>query len=365
MKRKYISLLISIVSCFILSTSLVSSADGLPRDPNGDGFIDMSDAICIDNFLTGSDVPINLTSLDVDQNNVITPSDSLKIQLYSLGLINLPPSNSNDPLCNIYPSSRNYRRHDCLSNNNASYSQYSLSLIPYQNVFPDGLNSIIGENDLVPCTDTSVVWLSTGGSGFIVGNHVIATAAHCVYSKEDNEFYDVQVKIINSNSQLIQTINPRYIHIPSNYATFNNNNKFDYALIYVSENLSNYGRFKLGYPLNNYITAHKHVNVAGFPGTGGYPYENQNDPWGERYQSEGQLQYDSQSDLTDGRLYYDADTYPGDSGGPVYINESFYGGGNVYENKVAIGIHTNGGNSGVRINEMLLKFYCTNEHLIS
>ena len=67
------------------------------------------------------------------------------------------------------------------------------------------------------------------------------------------------------------------------------------------------------------------------------------------------------------RLIYNADTAGGDSGGPVYVNESFVGtisGVKVsYDYNTVIAIHTRGDNSGVRINFDIMYFCYQNSYL--
>lgn len=61
-------------------------------------------------------------------------------------------------------------------------------------------------DDRVPDTDVSVVRLEAGGhisSGFIIDNHIIATAAHCVYNYKNKHYNEnMRVDIIMKTVQV-------------------------------------------------------------------------------------------------------------------------------------------------------------------
>lgn len=260
-------------------------------------------------------------------------------------------------------SQRSYLRYDYKNPSNAPY-QYTIS-VP-ETVFNNDVQpySIIGSNDMVRDYDTSVVRLSVGGTGFIIGEHTIVTAGHCVYNSD--RFIDFTIDIVGNNNNTIKTINPRYVHVPKKYAdSTSDKNNYDYALIYVEEDLSEYGMFKMGICLDQYINDKGKVIVSGFPQV--YPDGYEGSEYGLRFKASGNIT----SVQTDGlRLSYNADTSNGDSGGPVYVNESYV---NIdvndkfhsikYDYNTVIAIHTHGGNSGVRINFDILQFCYQNVHL--
>lgn len=353
MKRKLISSIAAISLAVASAVSLTSSASGTPRDPNGDGIVNMSDAIYIKQYLNGRVLPNNLTSLDFDVNGIISQMDSYKLQYWCLSLYSPPSRPSNETIVQSTGSTVEYRRHNYNSSNMMSYFPYSLN-------FNDSLyslastQSIIGDNDMVRDYDTAVVRLSTGGTGFIIGEHTIATAAHCVYNRTSSEFLNFNISVIGNDNSVVTTMNPHYVHIPKNYIY--NTLGSDYALIYVDDNLSNYGKFYMGTALNDYVDRHGQVVVSGFPQE--YPNGYTGD-WGLRFKATGSVLSNSNSKV----LYYDADTIGGDSGGPVYVEEDIYLNGEYKEYKTAIAIHTNGGNYGTRINENILRFFYYNNHL--
>lgn len=190
----------------------------------------------------------------------------------------------------------------------------------------------------------------SGGTGFIIDGHTIVTAAHCVYDKTNKIFLDLSISILNENNVVIDTIYPKYAHIPQQYAT-NCTASYDYALIYVEEDLSEYGVFSLGVARDGLINNNTSVTVSGYP-----QYDMNNDgivEWGQRYKSNGNI-----TNITSSRIKYNADTSGGTSGGPVYIENTYYG----VDYKTAIAIHTSAGNYGVRITSDILKFYNANPY---
>ncbi|MGN1403294.1 MAG: trypsin-like serine peptidase [Ruminococcus sp.] len=171
----------------------------------------------------------------------------------------------------------------------------------------------------------AIVRLSVGGTGFIVDDHTIVTAAHCVISNEKRFSDDMTIDIVDSNNNVIKQVTPTAFHVPNDYRLGNPGNH-DYAMIEVADDLSSYGYLSMGVVLDNYVDKaySTTVKVSGFP-------QRDNEDWGQRYAGEGRI-----TSLTKDTLYYTVDTSGGDSGGPVYSEfEASYG----TEYKIVIGIH--------------------------
>lgn len=311
--------------------------------------------------------------------------DKAKIQQYLLGNIDDTglPGPSTETIT-ATSTTRVYLRHDCSDEIKWSSTEYSLTVdlldnsLSAQN-YEAMPRSIIGGNNMVSATDeTAIVKLSGSddgfGTGFIVGNHVIATAAHCVYT--GTEFRDLTIKIIDENNNVVETIQPQYYHVPKD-AIYNFNGvrtAYDYALIYVEEDLSEYGMFKMGVATNDYVLQNGGIVVSGFPGQ--YP-PNYSGPNGDiRFKASGNLYLSTASNINDLKLFYDADTFSGNSGGPVYVEEAFNVGGTWLTYKTVVAIHTSGVdtrpydfgydpnyNGGTRITPDVLKFYYNNTYL--
>ena len=217
-------------------------------------------------------------------------------------------------------------------------------------------------DDRVPDKDTSVVQLSIGGTGFIVDDHLIATAAHCVYGVDNKSFIkDLKVNIYDENcTKILKTITPKEVHMPL-YYSFKGDKRYDYALLYVEEDLSKYGEFSLSMPMDSFMTSGATVTVSGFPGG---TVSNPNAGGNKRYKADGEIMdirtYDPE--LWDYQIKYSTFTSGGDSGGPIYTTQTFDG--ETYH--TVVGIHTSSGGKvryGTRITTTLLMFYYNNDHI--
>ncbi len=84
-RKKLMSLVLAGIMAVMSCGSLASSAKELP-DPNGDGVLNMSDAVLIMQYLVGYLEPTDLSKLDADRNGVISQMDAFRIQLYEAHL---------------------------------------------------------------------------------------------------------------------------------------------------------------------------------------------------------------------------------------------------------------------------------------
>lgn len=110
---------------------------------------------------------------------------------------------------NAASKTRTYWRHDYSSTNLASHYEYTLTTGSTYNT-----KSVFPPNNMERDAETAVVRIDgPGGTGFIVDDHVIATAAHCVYNKTNNVFYNFNISIIDGKNNVIKTISPKYAHI--------------------------------------------------------------------------------------------------------------------------------------------------------
>lgn len=101
------------------------------------------------------------------------------------------------------------------------------------------------------------------GTGFIIGDHEIMTAAHCAYSFSDS----ATVTIPNANPYTSEavTLNVVAAHVPQAYI---NNSLYidDYAILTVSEDLSQYGSFLLGMGTNELQNKNVPIHCLGYLG---------------------------------------------------------------------------------------------------
>ncbi len=192
------------------------------------------------------------------------------------------------------------------------------------------------------------------GTGFVVSDHVIATAAYVVYDRDDDGALKISsINFVDKSGETIQKISDvNEYHIPTNYVYANDDDaiNYDYALIYVDEDLSDYTCFNLGFMLEGY---NGEVSVTGFQGS-------DNADTGAKLSGKPATATGNVVSMTDYRCTYNADTTPGVSGAPVYVTTKSYNGAISYS---VIAIHTHSGNSGVRITTNILQFYNDNAYI--
>ncbi len=286
-------------------------------------------------------------------------------------------------------SGTNYWRHDCNSNNVHSMMEYTLSRVVVENEASH--NYVFHPNDMeVDSSETAVVRLkysecsnmkensaTSVASGVIVSDHVIATAAHCVYDLTEGFYDKLDVEIVDENGGVIASYKPRYIHIPY-YFVINTDGDFgphpvyDYALIYVESDLSSYGKFNIGFTTDEFLNAEAEVNkvkISGFPGSFNDGLIPENYVKGKRYMAEGNVLPIPPKTTTDRLIYYNADTGNGHSGSPIYVEETYTVEGKTYTNKILLAVHYGGYgfpsnyNFGVRIQPEQALFYMGNKYL--
>lgn len=233
---------------------------------------------------------------------------------------------------------------------------YTLDSLPSGN----NVRGVIGSDDrVIDWTKSGVVKITlTSGlfaTGFVVGEHIIATAGHVVYA---NTIADILLFDNEGRNTLHAT--PVEFHVPNAYI---NNTVGDYALITVEEDLSDYACFYLGAAMDNIADNSQAVSVTGFPE---YVNDIKVNSLTEHCMYTGNGVITAINELNE--LQYNADTSSSNSGGPVYITESRCG----YTYYTVLAIHTgraidSNGNMvycyGTRVTTDLLHFYNNNSNL--
>lgn len=144
--------------------------------------------------------------------------------------------------------------------------QYSLSPLSSQN----NSRAIIGTEDrFVDWSKSGTVKLMRegfyGGTGFVVDEHTIVTAAHCVYICEyDEPKKFTNILLFDSQGNIEMTANPVEYHIPRNYRKTSYTEKYDYAIITVEEDLSNYICYNLGMLSDANLINNMPISITGF-----------------------------------------------------------------------------------------------------
>lgn len=404
--KKLFSCIIAVILSAVISIPLIANALIVYNDPNGDGDIELNDNVLISQYLSGSVSVNNLERLDFDNDGIISKADAFQIQLYNLGLLNNGSINLPSAQTFNGSTSETYHVFEASTGDHLLYNAYSLfdfNPIPNININePDAPDAIIGnEDDRLPIWDKSgIVKIMSPeapdnfmGSGFVVAPHIIATAAHCVFNASalipDNLFsqqgYIIsEIRLFDNNGINTLTATPVECHVPWSFISNAYEGiyapSYDYALISVEEDLSDYMCFNLGVALNSAITNETNINVSGFPYyvEGIKVNDNTHD---QMYWASGSLgewedyinaSYYTANHLNDDRMFfYNVDTSGGNSGGPIYITKDVYdkNGNNHQVYYDVIGINTSSvytlGDYGIvsmgtRMNSELLRFYLHN-----
>ncbi|MCM1270175.1 MAG: trypsin-like serine protease [Ruminococcus flavefaciens] len=367
-----------VAAASVMSFSGSAAQNVVYNDPTGDGKIDMSDAVVIMQYLSGAITPENVDKLDFDNNGVVTPMDSYKVQMYKLQMLgdkdDIVTIASPEAVSPQGDSSVNYRVYDAQTRKELTSKRYTLK--ESKKYYNDSDNSIstravIGDTDdrVIDWTKNGVVKLMTTGgymgSGFVVDEHTIATAAHCVYNNSMSSLYNISsIKLFDNNGVTILDIAPEEIHIPEKYFS---DNIYDYALITVEEDLSDYMQFDLGTVLNYSPSRNIAVTNTGFPQ---YIYVgnskttvNDGDKKHNMYSSTGSIVR-----TKDKYFYHTVDTSGGDSGSPVYYTETING--QTYYTVVGIHVRRDtdpsddiDANEATRITTELIRFYKQNPNI--
>lgn len=373
-KKKAVAFMAGIMtamSCGTMPSMAANTQRFLLGDVNGDGVVSVSDSIITNQYILGCFVASGeeLTCMDVNQDYVIDNTDVLMIRYIAAGLISADTV-TKVPYTSPNYETREYYRHDCNSSN-TNKTLYTLTDLP-QTANINEVAEFSYTSDNRDKENTNVVQLDLGnstGSGFIVAPHVIATAAHCVYDVDEKAFInDISVNIYNkdgevSSDNLVHTCKARYIHIPKRYIekVFEYDDVYcDYALIYVEDDLSEYGVWSMGVSVDDFMETGKNLTASGFTAVNKTDYA--------RYYSEGNVrsfeecnEYDKNIDY---RISAESLSYGGKSGGVLYYKSSY---DNIMTSS-AVGIITGGAYSthytwAVRITPTILQFYKQNTNL--
>lgn len=341
-------------SCIVSSTAFsedyhIESQSVLIGDVDGDGGISTNDALAIQQYLGGVVSPTQrqFTAMDVNMDFVVDNSDCNTI-LYWFATGDVKQKTTNTLYDLPEDTSAVYRKHDCSSSDTQQYEGYTLkkptatislsensaALESVAPEFPDSSN--INCVKLKMETENGDTYI---GSGFIVGSHQVATAAHCVLDSSSKGVFmkNIEVTATDDLNGYSQTTKAKSLHVPENYINPGSDSRdnYDYALIYVEDDLSKFGICPLGIMTNEFSSTSSSLFVSG--------YTTENNNYG-RYFSYGQIQKIPSGDLNDPAKRFTclAHCKGGKSGGLTYF-ESKYESTTV---KSAVGIITGAGSTG-------------------
>lgn len=364
------------------NTALAVTYD--PCDVNRDGSVTVRDAAAISSYLNGNRYEKNYECFDANKSLIVDDQDvqcvmsKVMKRSYSSSYM----SRKTGTYTNAKPVSNYYYDSAADSEESREYLRYSYTKQKQLSNYilePAAKNTnareagIIGTDDryLAHGTEnTGVVRLSTGGTGFVVGDHQIATVAHAVYSK-NNQWKDLEyIQTYNMTGRLTNTkLTPVEVHVPKDYDYDSSSGEkdetfyYDYALITVKEDLSNYVHFELGasYSANQTNYDNIPVYVTGCPQS--IPGGNAN-TYLKLYSGEGHVVSNCDDNMT--LLHHDVDSVGGNSGSPIYvITKNIINGEESYTyTALAIDSFANGSsNYGPRMNKYLFQFYKNNDYI--
>lgn len=369
-------MLIGVISSINASAETDSFEEIIPfllGDVNLDGSITATDVLRIRSFLYGTFLPTakQFTAMDYNQDMVIDEYDADKLfSDYTHNTISYNYYNSYYTLPNN--STRTYYKHACDTGTSSTYSSYiipalsnNLSSIPFNE---DELRTIGSpDNENTNCVEITLTDYSNNeymGSGFIIADNIIATAAHCVYG---NGFMkSAKIKVYNPNcSDLYAEITGLELHIPANYTSVSSEYKslYDYALIYFDPNDVEYydddydisdDIVDIGVMTNEFMYTDSYITISGFTGDNTHGWR--------RYYSMGNIEISSP--YPDYRFQSSAYNYYGQSGGMAYYKPY-----STFKSTVGIVTHLYWDNDsitrslGVKFNTTVLRFYFQNNNI--
>lgn len=418
--KKLAGILTSLACANLLLTPLEIGAESLEEagtmsstryynscDVDRNGIVNSSDYALLSRCLTGMSYISDFYRLDTDCNGIVNNADLLCVKAKVAGnsfasSTDGLSSSTSQTISGSYPiisdTSTEYIKYNYKTK---ATETYTLTMTPETATVSGSTREVIGEDNRQYLTNQSefsgIVLLEFGiqdaagknsstsvahSTGFIVGNHQIATAAHCVYNQYSGTFergYYFLSDTTNHKNKIYfydkdgnQTgnyVTPIEVHIPKTYYdNHDGTDGTDYALITVEEDLSDYDctYFSLGLVKDPYSTSFSSANiyVSGIPSV----VKSEKNDDAKIAKGMGHI-YSGENSYPDSMLYYTTDETKGNSGSPIYVvtryASSSSSSGYVTE-YTAIGIVKGGNytrNIGARITPMLQRFYLNNSYI--
>lgn len=303
---------------------------------------------------------LNFTAMDYNEDGIVDYTDSDAIMHDYIYGISYTHRNKTLYAVPDY-STRTYKRHDCSSTSSITGYQYELPVNlnltseieePLLRNYPSSPGVDDTDNENSCCVYLHIKDYNNNNyyaSGVVVDTHLIATSAANLY-KNAGFVKSVTAEVLDTSCfYTLETVNADYIHVPLNYINSSPNANYDYGLIYVSEDLSDYVA-DIGIMSNTFLAnSSNNLVTSGF--TLHYGVR-------RRYYSYGSVVpiYDNYRFCSN--AYNDSDK----SGGMVYFASSR--GSINHHSYVGVPTNTSGTNTyGVRITPTILHFFYQNPEL--
>ena len=368
-----LSLLILNIIPFYSYSTIAAPVEVNLGDANGDESLDISDSVCISQYLLGnfSVTQYCFTAMDINNDKVVDKTDAYIIQYKALN--NLAMEQNTKELYTLPDNSgRWYTKYNCNTGDTSSYYIGNASLLNLNTRIESG-NRMAPDN--IDYGNTNVVKLEmsdgSAGSGFVIDEHTIATAAHCVYGS--NFVSGVTVNIYNQNaeaipSNLIASFEADSYHVPDLFieSPVLTKDNYDYALIHVANDLSGNNLLDYVSPWEFGIASTEFSeDETGVITSSGFTVHGTC----KRYYSTGNVVDFSvlpneEHNNPNLRIASFGASYPGKSGGAIYYDSSYQSAS--YRSIVGIVVSSNGstiGTWGTRFNPTLIRFYKQNTNI--
>lgn len=344
---------------FPVSATMVTILQG---DVNNDNFVNVRDVAWMARYLKGTQSAdsYNVTAADATKDGIIDYQDH---NMILDNISNNPQTYARELYENLNDEERDYYKFGYSNKVPTGRSEYTL---PASNTTTYSLSRA---TESIPdfvrdYSNTGVVRVGNG-SGFIVDDHLVITAAHCVCggtSSNPTAFADLEVTVYNDDETVSKKYTIDSIHVPQEYYG-SDKDSYDYALIHIDDHYDNiptrtfsqYEPYQIGYITNKFIDDERTIITSGYTTIPNSSQEN------NRYYSVGNV--DSKS--TNLRYHAQAGSNYGDSGGLAYYESKY----NNEIIKSAIGNITGGGDGagymawGVRITPTIARFIFNNENI--
>lgn len=354
--KRLLSITAACTLCFSASP-LTANADTYyyKGDVNNSGKVDVADVTAMTQYLRGilSADGVYAERLDVNRDYIIDDKDLQEIKKIVIGTAQTRSVRSVNTEMTTGQEATSYRKYNAQTG--ASLGTYGLMPVPNISASNASTKQIIGTDDrVIDYSKSGVVKLSNSSTGFIVGNHTILTAAHCVH-----EAKELKYTLYNSDGTEIATYNAVSYHLPQKYISGVRGAEYDYAVITVAEDLSSYQCFNIGVCRDNLKNIDPDIYVTGFAGdpSPSKPQLHHNMVTGSGKFTKNESGYI----IKPKALHYNTDMIGGTSGGPIYVKDN---------NGVmtVIGINNHSGatstyNFGTRIDSNVLHFIYNNDEL--